>query len=296
MLRTARRIGGTFVGSSTLSSMKLFVVMITVSFTVQLSESYLMKPSHEKTIQPSQIIQMVYMIFGLAVMIGFCAWERGLWVRRGMVDNEHYRIDAVLISAGLTIFFIFSAVFGIFYLLAAFSCFNVFKLCSWRTFSPYLNDVCFSLLRIVYISVQTMFCVIFRHARFNNNGFVRHALLFLQATNLALWFDILVIDSSYRFDQPLLWLVDNECLQRFDNRSEDFKCVNRNTTLYYILIYQIAPHFNQFPYEFTLLVGERLMFWYIQCSAAPHESTDPDDVTYRHDYVSDDGPGRGQPT
>ena len=154
MLRTARRIGGTFVGNSTLSSMKLFVVMITVSFTVQLAESYLMKPSHEKTIQPSQVIQMVYMIFGLAVMIGFCTWERGLWVRRGMVDNEQYRIDVILISAGLTIFFIFSAVFGIFYLLAAFSCFNVFNVApgrpsvrTWTTSSSLFFASCISVSR-----------------------------------------------------------------------------------------------------------------------------------------------------
>ena len=262
--RTAALIRRAFVGDSTISSMKLFAIMVTVSIMVEISDTLLHKHGHNTTTEPTQVIQMIYMAIGCLIMIRFCWCKDRMWSRRALADVVESRIDSFLITGALTIFYIFTVIFGVLYLFAAFQCFDVFSLCPGQTYISYVTDNVYVIFRSLYMGVAVVFCIVFRHASFLSNGFNRPSLMILQATNVALWFDILITESSFRFDQPLLWQVDRECQQMFANDSLKLECVNRNTTLYLAIIHHVCPHFYQFPSELTFLMGERLLFWYVQ--------------------------------
>ena len=67
----SKSLGRMIFGESSVSSAKLFVVMISVSFTGILSDTFLSKSQQDNSIEPTQMIQMIYMLIGLAVMTVF---------------------------------------------------------------------------------------------------------------------------------------------------------------------------------------------------------------------------------
>ena len=257
-------------GESSVSSAKLFVVMISISFAVILSDTILSKDQQDTSIKPIQMIQMIYMLIGLAVMTIFMVFENQALSRNAFSGVIEYKIDSILIAVGLVLFSGLSAIFECVYLVTTFNCLEVFKLCPGGTYSSHVTNVLFMILRIVYFVSETIFFLFFRHARFHRNGKSRNGLVILQAVNLTLWFDILVFESSYRIDQPFFWHVDEECSQMFSNDTTKFHCVDRNITLHQTM--REYPHGYPFLYEFTILVGERLMFWILQCDAQDDSS------------------------
>ena len=261
----SRSLGRMIFGESSVSSAKLFVVMISVSFAVILSDTFLSKNQQNNSIESIQMIQMIYMLIGLAVMTIFVAFEKQVLSRNALSGVIEYKIDSILIVVGLVLFSGLSAIFECMYLVTTFNCLEVFKLCPGKTYSSHVIDFIYVVSRIVYFVSEIIFCFVFRHARFHRNGKSRHGLVIMQAVNLTLWFDILVFESSYRIDQPFLWHVDEECSQMFSNDTTKLHCVNRNTTLHQTM--RDYPHVYPFLYESTILVGERLMFWIFQCDA-----------------------------
>ena len=147
------------LGNTLVSAMKLFVIMLTLSVTVRLSESYLGK-KYRSDAEIAHIIQMIYMAVGMCVMFALYKSGKSQWRkdrdRRRIKDGS--RIDATLISISLVIFYVFSVAFGILNLVVEF-----YNPCPK---AGLVEEVMFTSMRMVYFTAQTLFCIVLRNAQF----------------------------------------------------------------------------------------------------------------------------------
>lgn len=245
-----------------MSSIQMFIALITVSFAITLSVYLSVK--FDGTV--NLLVLIVYMILGLVAMFVFNVHRDRVLIPT--VEEREKRDNLTLI--GITIFYVLGCLLDMFNTITSISCDGVWRICNDSyIYVSYVTEIIFHILRIAYLGGETMFCISFNRSTFSDKPSTRYGLMFLQAANISLWFDALVHESGHMFTtQPRMSRFSRHCLADNKNVSvEVIDCVYHNNTLYHMAKTYISPTFLPFTIEFTLLAGECLCHWFFHCAS-----------------------------
>ena len=240
---------------------------------------------HDLPVQSiEQCTILVYVLLGILAISAFAFWkplsketqgyasaeekhhERHHHQQRQHHENrEHHGMSNKLELIGIGLFGTAGLFLFLFIVVAEAECRDVWMVCadSRRSFfiSSFTNAAC-----IVFIILEIFFCVFFHKRHFRRRATVRYGLVVVLGANVALWFDSLVNDSiewrspiGYRLNHSTFCYQDIDW-QRFDN------CTEGTTPIYGLLKGYIYPFLYPLVIEFTLLVGEGLVHWYVHRS------------------------------
>ena len=254
-----------------IGSMEFFILVITFAACVLIAP--FLSPKAASGNCATQVVLIGFMLAGFVVMVCFIRFQSKL-LRRGAGSIS---LKGRLTIAGLILFYIFSCILDFLYAIDLIKCLYAFQLCGGRPLFSHVTSIVFHISRVVYLGTETVVCIVFRSAKFLNKSSTRYGLMILQASNLALWFDILLRESEEKQQNPFSQFIkinqtiNNSCLVIVQNMTQsDFDCLHGNTTLQNTMAGSISPYLYPFPYEFSILVGEYMMKWFIQCSSS-HE-------------------------
>lgn len=246
-----------------ISSIQMFIALITVSFAITLS--VYLSAKFDGTVNLLALI--VYMILGLVAMFVFNVHRDRVLVPT--IEEGGNRDNLTLI--GITIFYVLGCLLDMFNTITSISCDGVWRICNdGYIYVSYVTEIIFHILRIAYLGGETMFCISFNRSTFSDKPLTRYGLMFLQAVNISLWFDALVHESGHKFTaQPRMSRFSRRCLADNMNVSvEVIDCVYHNNTLYHMAKTYVSPTFLPFTIEFTLLAGECLCHWFFHCASS----------------------------
>ena len=133
-------------------------------------------------------------------------------------------------------------------------------------FVTHVISIAFHVSRIVYLGAETLACILFRHARFFNKSSTRYGITVLQATNVALFLDIIFREAHERLHRHSPVNLTDDASSFYDD------CTHGNLSFRANVVDKADAFLYPFPYEFSILVGECLAKWFTQCGTqTPHE-------------------------
>lgn len=140
--------------------------------------------------------------------------------------------------------------------------------------------IIFCLVRIIYLAGQTFFCLIFNQSTFSNRSPTRHALMYLQAVNVIFWFQAMIAEAGHLLrhvdeDHEHSHLVQLCFANGTTNRTgELLQCLGSNSTLHRFVHRYAIPILRPFLIEYSLLIGECLVHWFLCCGGGGGGETD----------------------
>lgn len=248
------------------SSIQMFLALVSASFAITVSVYFAW--SFDGTVNLFFLI--AYMCTGLGVMVVLKVYSDSLLTsgeKTGDEDDNNSSRDR-LVLIGMTIFYVTGCLLDLCHVISSVNCDSVWKSCDDRyIYVSYVSELAFRVLRIVYLGAQTLFCFAFSKSTFVDRPATRYGLMFLQAVNLSLWFNSLVNESSHLFlHRPHQSRFYERCLGNASNVTKaTLGCVYHNNTLFQVTDVQIGGIFMPFTIEFTLLVGQYLIYQYFHC-------------------------------
>lgn len=263
-----------------ISSSQLFIAMEVV-FGVQLLSHY-MSVSESVSGMQLRINLMVYMAVGLVIMVIIYNRRHGLLSSvesgdsREVKDSEHDNV----ILAGILMFYVLSTVCDLLHIVSAFSCREAWFICGSSYFvAKDMVHITYHVVRVIFLTSQTLFCMVFNRAQFINQSMIRHGLMILQAVNISFWTyetlrasDSELHGSAESFSRRVNRFT-KYCLSNSSNHSFDLMaCLSRNDTLHYYSTKYSNSILRPFGIEYSLLIGECLMSWFFTCAAKSTEN------------------------
>lgn len=256
-----------------ISSLQLFIIAIGTSSALQ----FLPYMSENFSTILANSVMIFFMVIGMVVMISIYKFKDNFLLKRSTTKQEE-RDKLTLI--GIVVFYVLGSFLDFFKLANYLSCFNKWIQVCWGSYyivSKFVHATLHA-MRIVYFAGETVFCLAFNTSTFSNRSSTRHALMFLQAVNISIWFDALLEDTVHHHfkenGHSSKQKTDNSfCLQNwtyFNYSTETAECLKDNTTLYKFE-HGFSPVFHPFVIEFTLLVGEFFIHCFLTCKS--HNST-----------------------
>lgn len=262
-----------------ISSCQLFIAMEVV-FGVQLL-SYFVSENSVGGMQ-IRINLMVYMAAGLVIL--FTIYNKRqrflLPVESGdlqeVKDLEHDNI----VLAGILMFYILGTLYDLLHIVSSFCCQEAWFICGSSYFvTKDMVHITYHIVRIIFLTCQTLFCMVFHRVRFIDRSVTRHSLMILQAVNISFWCYETVrasdseIHGSAEFISRRVNRFRKDCLSNASNQSFDLlSCLSQNDTLYYYTTKYSNSFLRPFSIEYSLLIGECLMSWFFTCVAKPAEN------------------------
>ena len=133
---------------------------------------------------------------------------------------------------------------------AHFACFGTYSLC--RLDGKYVISIMFHLLRVLFMGLLMVFCILFYNRVVLRCATVRYGILIIMATSVCIWFDSTIHDSIELLDDDDI--AHNIC-NNVTLSVHDMRCLHENTTLY-THTKAVAPYIYPLMIEFLLLSEE----------------------------------------
>ena len=184
-----------------IASMDVLVALATIALTVSLTP-YLADDPRQATNRVPEIILLVFMVVGLAILFAFSNRNDAFVAKNysGRRVQNFKNLDRILLMVGLVLFYTLSFVLDIFHCIAQIDCRREWvALNDSNAMVDYIVDILFHLVRAIYLSCSTLFVVIYGHAILSNKCWIRYGLVILFGCNLAIWFDVLLHESVSGF-------------------------------------------------------------------------------------------------
>lgn len=264
-----------------ISSCQLFIAM-EVAFVVQLFSYYMQESARTVSGMQLRIDLMVYMAAGLVVMLTIYRKRQSLVspVDSGDVREAKALEHDIVILTGILMFYVLGTVDDLLHIMSSFSCHEVWFACGFSYFvANEMVHIAYHIVRIIFLSCQTLFCMVFNHARFADQSMTRHSLMILQAVNLSFWtYEFVRASASENrgldeFIPRKISLYRKDCVSNASNYSFDpMSCYINNDTLYHYTTKYSNGILRPFSIEYSLLIGECLMSWFFTCTTKSTEN------------------------
>lgn len=206
---------------------------------------------------------IIFMGLGGVIMVIFNKNEDNLFIN---TRKKSLGVRGQLVLVGIVIFFVLGSYLDLFFIVFHVYCFPVYVNCSTKVIKENFIALVFHCLRITYLAGQTAFCTRYRGLRFKDKCLTRYGLMFLQAANLAVWFDILLRQTSSKLKIQLFPSYINECVNSSSTDPVHFYgCVSMNGTFSNVIKGYGNKIIYPFLFQFSLLVLECFVHWFVQC-------------------------------
>jgi len=127
--------------------------------------------------------------------------QEDLTVTGSQHETKRHELHSKYSLYSLLIFFIGVCVLNVNYLFVESSCADYWEACKKSNYDYYLNNIVriiFTICCIVFAIVQTIFCVVMKRKSVSRSPCVWFLVAVVQAANVALWFDAIIIESFHR--------------------------------------------------------------------------------------------------
>lgn len=261
-----------------ISSIQMFISLVVI-VSVFILPSYMTK---ENDATYRKLLLMFLMGLGLALMI--CIYRyRGTFIQpeppppserartTGHSDRDSLALIGIVTFCGLGCLYNFVRFMDLIF------CSGEWVLCKRRNIvREQIVKVVFCVVRVIYLAGQTLFCLVFNRSTFSDKSLTRHALMFLQSVNVIFWFQELISEAAHMLthvdaDQKQTHLVQ-VCFANNTNSDTNYtvtpalQCLgNHNNTMHEFVYRYAVPILRPFLIEYSLLIGECLVHWFLGC-------------------------------
>ncbi|ESO11345.1 hypothetical protein HELRODRAFT_183289 [Helobdella robusta] len=268
-----------------ITSIEAFVFLTTSVFIILLTP--FLSPNKDQ--KPTKIVLITLMVVAIGIIINFSV-KRKKYLQ---AKDKPLGLRGQLVVIGIIIFFALGLFKDLSNVIVTVNCFSVYARCGQTATIIASLALAFHTLKIIYMALQTSFCIQFRNYRFLNRCSSQFGLMILNAANLGTWFDILLRQSASNLDKLIDLDYSNNCNVSFLNDSKssfndevkptgfldyyfgvsnssanvshELNCVHINSSFHEFINFKVSPITFPFMFQFSLLVLECYVYWFAQC-------------------------------
>ena len=269
------------------TSLQMFVLLTTVIVLLFIAPFFASDSFQLST----KLALIVFMSLGGVIMLIFNRHQDNIFIN---TRKKSLGVRGQLVLIGIVIFFVLGSFLDLFYIIFHVHCLPVYIKCNTKAMIENLTSLAFHCIRMIYLAGQTAFCTCYRGLRFKDKCLTRYGLMFLQAANLAVWFDILLRQTSSKLQISLFPSYINDCINVTSSEPKYLLgCVSLNGTFNGMIRGYGNNIIYPFLFQFSLLVLECFVHWFVQCGKVEScqnqdQSVVPRDRTSSYCFATDD--------
>ena len=210
----------------------------------------------------SDIIVLCVMLIGIIAMVVFTFKKGSLTTNDPECQwNSRHNLHLKFSLWSITAFFIGTCMLDVNYLFVAVSILQSVAYCDdneMEVFTANLVKVIFNIVIIAFSVCETVVCFMMKNSNFKPSQWVWHGLAVVQAANVAIWFDSMLIESNHRSHENAGSLDPYFvfCNTTFENRTDHWSPRSSIAAKWFLIS---SPFLFPISIEFSLLVSELLL-------------------------------------